>query len=1392
MSTEDKDILPTSTTSQYSTDDKTTLGISNIERRSITPEPQKSESTIASTPLIKLEDTPIMNLINCTQNKRNKSTEKKQRLLSFCQQSDMVITSFSPRETGVHIEKSFTAVIKPTSICSIAPTSITPKSFYSTPKSIHSDDNDDESLNFIYFTTPATSKKSARVLARNSSMHLIDLTTPKKLAPDAPRYRFAHKGNKTLPCHVKLSTTPISSDKLKQYYARKEDACLLSKTPTLETSLNKSETFPQSAESIINIGETSDSSTTVIEISGDDSSTPNTSSPVRACFTTNPVQRPTGQKPFSSTPLRTSQSLLKRAIVTSAKKQINSSLRTALGKAPARQLTSKPVHNRKFDATDPIELTPSTSKRRISIGSPGSVAAAQRLNNSSSTRRRSIGESRNREHLIIPSTTPYTRLTQNRKIPSSASRLATAKCTSPPSEVSKSFGGATYTSHVSKTCRSIISPRRHSPTSIASKLAAKARKSFISSCPKNRQVSSRAHSLVAAAMRQKNDIPNPTPLDTTSQKKEIFETVEDTTGKEVKNEASLEEQNEADDLSRTFTVDDSLEEVQIITSNPATPFVLNASKSQKLELNKTSPEKSEVTVDVAETGFKSQNEDPPGNLKVKEDIIITERISESFAEVVESNAKREQKIKNLESLMHCVQIGQQNAIVAETPEMSGSHSEPEMQADDVKNTAEKMVEVHNQRDSKLTEQQVIETLDAGEISSNVSVELRHSTTKEAHVLTPPSSSETIDTEDMPNPSGESQGTAELLEEIEYVLNKSDELQQQLSKDAQTSNIEVTDEFEAAIEDNLSNEIEDFATKNNTKTDVNINVEINQNIEQAEDSEATAKDELATSTLHSLVTTSSDRRESQEDTTSIDSNILARASEITSTDLDAGLMQTDLLSISPIATPSEFDVSTIASSSVEKLVVSHERAKNDENIENTMQSTNLEIGEITIDLDSKVTENDTSIKAELAVTDAMEAETVAEVKSTASDVEDIVLTTENLETKNENEEDSVNKSKIDVISSIKTVENPKDPQPTFKLSEETKGTQENVITQTEPIDNNIQKTVDNNKEAEITVNETEPLATEFKETENFATELKECTSVTSDSKVTFKTIGDAEKVADETRPLSISSKTIAAISEPKSIVEEKTTPQIEDQIAKNSDRNSDNEKENSILAAEECKTISTDIPDDAKKISSYEPKSLNLCGMRDMLKTPKQTDANTPRFVGLRNLIRTPKASTSAAAAAAGVEDEKEDLIGVQKLLEMPHLSKINLDNVEGSKFTHRRSIRRSASANPELTPTPNIVTEMDDSPRRTTRRRTSASAEVNYTPQRITRRRSSLALDNEGAVEKVLTPIKRGGLRSKRPGKLAEAPVAEDMGEIIEEEPKECVQELTGKDLNYIIKYAHF
>ncbi|XP_033245836.1 titin isoform X2 [Drosophila miranda] len=128
-------------------------------------------------PAAEAGQTPKVDLLDATQNKENTATPpaSHKKLLKLCALSDVVITSFSPRETGVKTEKSFTCVRKP-NVATIS----TPKSVYSTPKSVLSELNEDScSRDLLDFSTPSTSKKTRR----KTSMYLIDLTTPQKLRP---------------------------------------------------------------------------------------------------------------------------------------------------------------------------------------------------------------------------------------------------------------------------------------------------------------------------------------------------------------------------------------------------------------------------------------------------------------------------------------------------------------------------------------------------------------------------------------------------------------------------------------------------------------------------------------------------------------------------------------------------------------------------------------------------------------------------------------------------------------------------------------------------------------------------------------------------------------------------------------------------------------------------------------------------------------------------------------------------------------------------------------------------------------------------------------------------------------------------------------------------------
>ncbi|KAH8310686.1 hypothetical protein KR044_002571 [Drosophila immigrans] len=231
-------------------------------QRSITPPAKDADGTL-----------PKVDLLEATQNKENTSTLGNKLMLQLCARSDVVITSFSPRETGVKVEKSFTCVVKPTACVGLSSTSSTPKSVYNTPKSVLSELNEDScSRDLLEYSTPSTSKK-AQAGKRPTSMYLIDLTTPQKLRPT-------------------LSVTP-------------------KQTPSSVGVISVNSTDMSSGDSPI-----------VIDISN--SSTPS--------FTPSKQQQirilKTPKQASSATPKRTPQSLMKRALLSSAKKQIAANTNT--------------------------------------------------------------------------------------------------------------------------------------------------------------------------------------------------------------------------------------------------------------------------------------------------------------------------------------------------------------------------------------------------------------------------------------------------------------------------------------------------------------------------------------------------------------------------------------------------------------------------------------------------------------------------------------------------------------------------------------------------------------------------------------------------------------------------------------------------------------------------------------------------------------------------------------------------------------------------------------------------------------------------------------------------------------------------------------------------------
>lgn len=223
------------------------------------------------------ETTPKIDLLEATQNKENTSTQSNKLMLQLCARSDLVITSFSPRETGVRIEKSFTRIVKPSTGFGQNSTPATPKSVYNTPKGVLSELNDDScSRDLQEFSTPSSSKK-AIAGKRESSMYLIDLTTPQKLRPT-------------------LSTTPKTTPGCADII-----------------SIDSSEEYTDSSPSIIDIT----------------SMTPDSSTPAKPKQQNKVLKTPKEQLLAAGpTPKRTPQSLMKRALLTSVKKKIIANINT--------------------------------------------------------------------------------------------------------------------------------------------------------------------------------------------------------------------------------------------------------------------------------------------------------------------------------------------------------------------------------------------------------------------------------------------------------------------------------------------------------------------------------------------------------------------------------------------------------------------------------------------------------------------------------------------------------------------------------------------------------------------------------------------------------------------------------------------------------------------------------------------------------------------------------------------------------------------------------------------------------------------------------------------------------------------------------------------------------
>uniref|UniRef100_A0A1A9VU12 FHA domain-containing protein n=1 Tax=Glossina austeni TaxID=7395 RepID=A0A1A9VU12_GLOAU len=255
-------------------------------------------------PLTFAEENPRMDIIMCTENKANKSTQENKRLLAMCRQSHVLITSYSPRQTGVCIEKSFTSLYTSRSGCG-------------TPKSVN---------DLINFCTPSTSKNATimnSVAASNQSttMHLVDLTATTKemdsyLKASASKKNLTQKSSK-----AKLASSDIT------------DVAVSHFTPLSNDSQKDSSATPDSVASVITVSST-DSSSVV-------AATPRVSFPRLSKKTTS---KRTNEVDHLDTPKRTTQSLIRRVLQSSAKNQAYKGRNNIDYVTPARNVKGNAVY----------------------------------------------------------------------------------------------------------------------------------------------------------------------------------------------------------------------------------------------------------------------------------------------------------------------------------------------------------------------------------------------------------------------------------------------------------------------------------------------------------------------------------------------------------------------------------------------------------------------------------------------------------------------------------------------------------------------------------------------------------------------------------------------------------------------------------------------------------------------------------------------------------------------------------------------------------------------------------------------------------------------------------------------------------------------------------------
>ena len=394
-----------------------------------------------------------MNLINCTNDKENKSTQKKNtQLLTMCHLSDVLITSFSPRETGVRIAKSFTTILKPKVLVTKPPT--TPKSVYSTPKGEITEIAKDSSRNFISFHTPSTSQtgsvnafssSTASKVLKNSSMHLIDLTTPNKLRPASPYLKSALKA-------ASVRKNPLQSVHSKLISEEVVNVSELPSTPAINET-------PSSIISVSSIDTPS-----VIEVTSDASNMGIT--PVSGLTTPKHLL---SKNTAVSTPKRTPQSLMKRALLTSAKKQTTTPQtntitprRDSLNRIPLRSALLRTPVTPQHAAAD---KSTSQLSRRLSMSTPTrkNVATRNLLDNSPSTSKTAMASSRSTTRRLslnpisalrdVQTSTPMADSSNNAGL-----RTRAACKTSPLHKIRKSVSGIPLSSHISKSRRTIVLP----------------------------------------------------------------------------------------------------------------------------------------------------------------------------------------------------------------------------------------------------------------------------------------------------------------------------------------------------------------------------------------------------------------------------------------------------------------------------------------------------------------------------------------------------------------------------------------------------------------------------------------------------------------------------------------------------------------------------------------------------------------------------------------------------------------------------------------------------------------------------------------------------------------------------------------------------------------------